>query len=119
MVFFFFFFFFFVSDLRKLRDEIADISPATRPSYETTAAVIVNTCQKQEFEVANHILYMNDDLPMELAIEHLRGVKQDKQIKDSGLIACNGRNISANQSGQSAEGPGRYMSQTQCYGWAM
>ena len=99
-----------VSYLRKLRDEIADISPASTPSYETTAAVIINTCQKQEFDVANYILSMSDDLPMELAIEHLRGVEQDRHVKDLGMVACNGRNESGHQSKQSAENPGRYMS---------
>ena len=91
-------FFFRASDLRKLRDEIADVSPASRPSYETTSTVVVNAYQQKEFDVADHILSMSDNLTRKLAIEHLRGVERDKQIKDSGLIACNGRNKSGSWS---------------------
>lgn len=80
------------ADLRKLRGEIANLEPQAAPPDVSMATVLMSACKGREYETAKYVLSMTDSLTMDLAVEYLRGVEQDNQVReDLVLVARSGR----------------------------
>ena len=102
------------ADLWKLRNQISDLNPGSAPDDITMAAIVINACKGKEFDQAKYYLRMNDDLTLDMAVGHLRNVEQDKQYKNTSLLARNGRGR-----GDRKDQPGKAfkkdMKEVQCY----
>ena len=67
-----------VSDLRKLRNDIADVNASSAPSDIAMATTLMSACKESEFDIIKVILGMSDHLTTELAVEKLRTVETTK-----------------------------------------
>ena len=98
-----------VSDLRKLRNDIADVDASYAPSDILTATTLMSACKESEFDIMKVILGMSDHLTTELAIEKLRTVEA---TKDSAHVARRSGRKARNRERQPQK---RALSQVKCY----
>ena len=69
-----------VSDLRKLRNDIADLHASSAPPDILMATTLMAACKESEFDIIKVILGMSDHLTTELAVEELRAVEATKDL---------------------------------------
>ena len=98
-----------VSDLRKLRNDIADVNASSAPTDILMATTLMAACKESEFDVVKVILGMSDHLTTELAIEKLRTVEA---TKDSVSFARGSGRKARDRGGQPWK---RDLSQVKCY----
>ena len=79
------------SALKQFSDEIYDLAPEARPSEISRAAVIMNACEGEEYEMAKYTLGQADVLTSALAVEQLRSVEQDLHSQNSANVAKGNR----------------------------
>ena len=98
-----------VSDLRKLRNDIADVYAPSAPSDILMATTLMSACKESEYDIAKVILGMSDHLTTELAVEKLKVVEA---AKDSAIFAGRGGRKARDRGGQPQE---RDLRQVKCY----
>ena len=94
-----------VSDLRKLRNDIADLDASSAPTDIALAVTLMTAYKESEFDMIKVILGMSDHLSTELAVEQLKTVEA---TKDSAKFARSG----GRRHGQPQE---RDLRQVKCY----
>ena len=98
-----------VSDLRKLRNDIADVNASSAPSDIAMATTLMAACKESEYDIIKVILGMSDHLTTELAVEKLKTVEA---TKDSAIFARRGGRKARDRGGQHQE---RDLRQVRCY----